>query len=109
MAAIKPTVLSMTGVTLVLYMRNFMPRRNIVFGQALPVIVFFGIGNIIQIAFTSYDLVVVITVAIIVSIFVFFHCVGPGLLAEQSEPMESQIKQMDVNGSQPPMDVLIEL
>lgn len=43
--ALEPITLSISWVTLMLYMRHLMPRRLTATGQAIPVIAVFGVGK----------------------------------------------------------------
>lgn len=47
MIASEPFMMSITAVSLVLYMRHLVPIGYTIVGQAVPVIAYFGIGNII--------------------------------------------------------------
>lgn len=111
MAAMEPITLSITWVTLVLYMRHLVPRRNTTFGQALPVIAFFGIGKSIgavlgflEPATSSeqfqclYRGMAVAALVVASLYFVLYHCVLAPRCAAQPEPRESQSELAGVNG-----------
>lgn len=111
-AAMEPITLSITWVTLVLYMRHLMPRRYTVFGQALPVVAYFGVGKSIGAALGFFETAttaeqfqylyrgMAVAALVIASLyFVLYHCVLAPRCAAQPEPRESQAELPGVNGN----------
>lgn len=111
MAAMEPITLSITWVTLVLYMRHLVPRRLTTAGQAIPVIAFFCVGKSIGAMLgllepgTSADRFqclyrgMAVSACVIAALyFVLYHCVLAPRCAAQPEPRESQAELPGVNG-----------
>lgn len=103
MAALEPITLSITWVTLILYMRHLLPRRLTATGQAIPVIAFFGLGksigaiigllaedNSVQ-EFKCLYVGMAIAACVIAAVyFILYHCLLAPKCAAQPQHLESQ-------------------
>lgn len=101
--ALEPITLSISWVTLMLYMRHLMPRRLTATGQAIPVIAFFGVGkcigaligyvNLNDVA-GSFKLLYVscsVAAAVVAALyFLLYHCCLAPRCAAQPQPPPSQ-------------------
>lgn len=110
--ALEPITLSISWVTLMLYMRHLMPRRLTATGQAIPVIAVFGIGKSIGAIIGYVDLTNVaenfkrlyiacsIAAAIVAALyFLLYHCLLAPRCAAQPQPPPSQSElQSHANG-----------
>lgn len=112
MAAMEPVSLSITWVTLVLYMRHLVPRRITTIGQAIPVIAFFCLGKsfgamlgLVEPATTAdqfqclYRGMAIAAAVIAIVYFLLYHCVLAPRCAAQPEPRESQAELPGANGN----------
>lgn len=102
--ALEPITLSISWVTLMLYMRHLMPRRLTATGQAIPVIAFFGIGksvgaligyvdinNDVSASFKSLYVSCSIAAAVVACLyFLLYHCLLAPRCAAQPLPPPSQ-------------------
>lgn len=111
-AALEPITLSITWVTLVLYMRHLVPRRLTASGQAIPVIAFFCVGKSLGAVLglfkddasvaevqCLYTGMAVAACVLAVLYFVLYNCVLVPRCAAQPEPRESQAELPGANGS----------
>lgn len=114
--ALEPITLSISWVTLMLYMRHLMPRRLTATGQAIPVIAFFCIGKSIGALVVDpvgrvdpndvlkmFKLIYVwcsIAAAIVAALyFVLYHCcLAPRCAAQPQPPPPQSVLQGHVNG-----------
>lgn len=110
MAAMEPITLSLTWVTLILYMRHLMPRRLTATGQAIPVIAFFCVGKSVgamiglaepYTAIQSLYVGMAITACIIAIVyFLLYHCLlAPRCAAKPQELPPQSILQSHANGA----------
>lgn len=110
-AAFEPISLSITWVTLILYMRHLVPRRLTATGQAVPVIAFFCLGKSIGgmlglIEPTAsvpefqclYVGMAIAASVIAVLYFVLYHCLLAPRCAAQPQPLPPQ-SIMDGHGN----------
>lgn len=101
--ALEPITLSISWVTLMLYMRHLMPRRLTATGQAIPVIAFFGVGKSIGalIGYVDFDDVArsfkilyvwcsVAAAVVAAMYFLLYHCLLAPRCAAQPQPPPSQ-------------------
>lgn len=103
MAAVEPVTLSITWITLILYMRHLVPRRLTTTGQAIPVIAFFCLGKSIGAMlglleptasteeFQCLYVAMAISACVIASIyFILYHCLLAPKCAAQPQQLPSQ-------------------
>lgn len=101
--ALEPITLTMSWITLMLYMRHLMPRRLTATGQAIPVIAFFGIGKSLGAligyvderntadSFKTLYVSCSIAAAVVAALyFLLYHCLLAPRCAAQPQPPPSQ-------------------
>lgn len=110
--ALEPITLSISWVTLMLYMRHLMPRRLTATGQAIPVIAFFGIGKCLGAVIGYVDMKSIdasfrclcvscsIAAAIVAALyFCLYHCLlAPRCAAKPQPPPSHSELQGHANG-----------
>lgn len=110
MAALEPITLSITWVTLILYMRHLMPRRLTATGQAIPVIAFFclgkSIGAMIGLAESHTNIQclyvgMAITACVVAALyFILYHCLlAPRCAAQPQQLPPQSVLQGHANGA----------